>query len=82
MIDLDPEHWQLVVKCEGESVPVECEWRENGTLEVYMKGREEVVTVETDWTLGDAMMLADIDGKEVAVQVNVYACNVYYEFVV
>ena len=27
-MDLEPLHWQLVVKCEGESVPVMCEWVE------------------------------------------------------
>ena len=60
-----------MVKCGGESVPVTCEWREDGVLEVRVKERGEVVTINTDWILGDAMMLADIDGKEVAVQVSI-----------
>lgn len=55
--------------CEGESVPVTCKWAEEG-LEVCVKGK--MVTINTDWHLGEPMMLADIDGKEVAVQVRGY----------
>lgn len=73
--DLDPEHWELVVKCEGDSVPVRCEWGHDGALQVAIEGKDSAVTVDTDWTLGDAMMLADINGKEVAVQV--YIVKVY-----
>ena len=58
------------MKCEGESVPVRCEWSEDG-LEVRMEGREEPLTIDTDWRLGEPMMLADIDGREVAVQVTI-----------
>ena len=65
-VDLEPESWELVVKCEGESVPVMCKWVEGG-LEVRVEG--EVVTITTDWSLGQPMMLAHIDGKEVAIQV-------------
>ena len=68
-IDLEPLTWQLVVKCEGESVPVRCEWVEEDGLEVEVEGREDTVIISTDWSLGDSMMLADIDGKEVLVQV-------------
>ena len=67
-IDLEPLSWELVVKCEGESVPVKCEWVESG-LAVEVEGRGDVVTLNTDWSLGEPMMLADIDGKEVVVQV-------------
>ena len=70
----DPLSWELVVKCEGESVPVRCEWGEGG-LEVWVEGREEAVTITTDWNLGEPMMLADIDGKEVAVQVRSTPCS-------
>ena len=66
--EVDPLSWELVVKCEGESVPVRYEWGK-GRLEVWVEGREEAVTIATDWSLGEPMMLADIDGKEVAVQV-------------
>ena len=62
------------MKCEGESVPVRCEWGEGG-LEVWVEGREEAVTITTDWSLGEPMMLADIDGKEVAVQVRSTQCS-------
>ena len=34
-----------------------------------IEGRETVV-VNTDWTVGEPMMLADIGGKEVTVQVS------------
>ena len=67
-MDLEPQKWELVVKCEGESVPVRCEWGEEG-LEVTQEGEGEPLTINTDWRLGEPMMLADIDGKEVAVQV-------------
>ena len=67
-IDLEPLQWKLVVKCEGESVPVTCEWVEGG-LEVEVEGRGEAVTLATDWSVGDSVMLADVDGKEVVVQV-------------
>ena len=46
-----------------------CEWVEEG-LNVCVNG--EVLTINTDWRLGEPMMLADIDGKEVAIQVRTY----------
>ena len=67
-VDLEPQSWELVVKCEGESIPVWCEWREDG-LEVCQDGGGETLTISTDWRLGEPMMIADIEGKEVAVQV-------------
>ena len=56
------------MKCEGESVPVKCEWVESG-LSVEVEGTGDVVTLNTDWSLGEPMMTANIDGKEVVVQV-------------
>lgn len=56
------------MKCEGESLPVRCEWGEDG-VQVCLEGRGEPLTINTDWRLGEPMMLADVDGKEVAVQV-------------
>ncbi|CAI8052349.1 Propionyl-CoA carboxylase alpha chain, mitochondrial [Geodia barretti] len=66
-VDLEPQDWELVVKCEEESVPVRCGWSEDG-LEVSLEGKEEPLTISTDWRLGEPMMLADVDGREVAVQ--------------
>ena len=50
-----------------EKFPVRAMWEENGfTMEI--EGGETVV-LNTDWTVGEPMMLADIGGKEVTVQV-------------
>ena len=76
-LDVEPHQWKLVVKCEGESVPVTCEWVE-GELEVEVEGRGEKVTLATDWSLGDSVMMADVDGKEVVVQVRAECmCSMY-----
>ena len=42
-------------------------WEEDG-FTVEIEGGETVV-LNTDWTVGEPMMLADIGGKEVTVQV-------------
>ena len=50
-----------------EKFPVRATWEEDGfTVEV---DRGETVVLNTDWTVGEPMMLADIGGKEVTVQV-------------
>ena len=50
-----------------EKFPVRATWAEDGfTAEI--EGGETVV-LNTDWTVGEPMMLADIAGKEVTVQV-------------
>ena len=74
MVDLEPQDWELVVKCEEESVPVRCGWSEDG-LEVSLEGKEEPLTISTDWRLGEPMMLADVDGREVAVQVTLLSLH-------
>lgn len=70
-MDLEQETWKLVVKCEGETLPVSCEWLDDG-LEVTVEGKGEPLIINTDWRPGEPMMLADVDGKEVAVQVRQY----------
>ena len=50
-----------------EKFPVRATWEEDG-FTVEIEGGETVV-LNTDWTVGEPMMLADIGGKEVTVQV-------------
>ena len=50
-----------------EKFPVRVTWAEDG-FTVEIEGGETVV-LNTDWTVGEPMMLADIGGKEVTVQV-------------
>ena len=50
-----------------EKFPVRATWEEDG-FTVEIAGGETVV-LNTDWTVGEPMMLADICGKEVTVQV-------------
>ena len=64
----------LVVKVEGETVPVKAMWSEGG-FSVEVEGRGEKVMLNSDWILGQPMMLADINGKEVAIQVHIYIIN-------
>ena len=51
-----------------EKFPVRATWEEDG-FTVEIEGGETVV-LNTDWTVGEPMMLADIGGKEVTVQVD------------
>ena len=50
-----------------EKFPVRATWEEDG-FTVEVEGGEAVV-LNTDWTVEEPMMLADIGGKEVTVQV-------------
>ena len=51
-----------------KKVPVRATWAEDGfTIEIE---RGETVVLNTDWTVGEPMMLADIGRKEVTVQVS------------
>ena len=50
-----------------EKFPVRATWAED-EFTVEIEGGETVV-LNTDWTVGEPMMLADIGGKEVTVQV-------------
>ena len=52
-----------------EKFPVTTSWSEDGfTVDI---GGEKVV-LNTDWTVGEPMMLADMNGKDVTVQVSGY----------
>ena len=59
---------------QGE-VPVRATWEEDG-FTVEIEGGETVV-LNTDWTVGEPMMLADIGGKEVTVQMGGGAREAY-----
>ena len=50
-----------------EKFPVRVTWEEDG-FTVEIEGGETVV-FNANWTVGEPMMLADIGGKEVTVQV-------------
>ena len=52
---------------EKEKVPVRATWEEDG-FTVEIEGGV-TVALNTDWMVGKPMMLADIGGKEVTVQV-------------
>ena len=69
-LDLNPSEWELVVTLNKERFKVKTHWSEDGFL-VDIDGRKEVV-LNTDWLVGEPMMLADMNGKEVTVQVS---CN-------
>ena len=51
-----------------EKFPVRATWAEDG-FTVEIEGGETVV-LNTDWTVGEPMMLADIGKQEVTVQVS------------
>ena len=57
----------MVVTLDKEKFLVRATWAEDG-FTVEIEGGETVV-LNTDWTVGEPMMLADIVGKEVTVQV-------------
>ena len=59
-----------------EKFPVRATWEEDG-FTVEIEGGETIV-LNTDWTVGEPMMLADIGGKEVTVQVGGGARKVQY----
>ena len=67
---MNPSEWELVVTLNKERFKVKTHWSEDGFL-VDIVGRKEVV-LTTDWLVGEPMMLADMNGKEVTVQVS---CN-------
>lgn len=67
-LDLNPNECELVVTLNKERFKVKTRWSEDGFM-VDIVGRKEVV-LNTDWLVGEPMMLADMNGKEVTVQVS------------
>ena len=43
-------------------------WEDDGSLLVELEGEKSVI-LNTNWRVGEPMMLAEINGKEVSVQV-------------
>ena len=64
-LDRAPVEWEVAVTLDKEKFPVRATWEEDG-FTVEIEGGETVV-LNTDWTVGEPMMLADIGGKEVTV---------------
>ena len=67
-LDLNPSEWELVVTLNKERFKVKTLWGEDG-FTVDIEGKKEIV-LNTDWLVGEPMMLADMNGKEVTVQVS------------
>ena len=70
---MNPTEWELVVTLNKERFIVNTCWTEEG-FTVDIDGKKEVV-LNTDWLVGEPMMLAEINGKDVTVQVNNEACG-------
>jgi len=70
---LGPEKWELVVTLNKESYPVTAAWGETGFVVELETGK--TMTLNTDWLVGEPMMLAEINDNEVAVQVLILRLN-------
>ena len=66
--DSSPTECELVVTLNEERFTVKTCWTEEG-FTVDIDGKKKVV-LNTDWLVGEPMMLADVNGKEVTIQVN------------
>ena len=66
--DSSPTKCELVVTLNEERFTVKTYWTEEG-FTVDIDGKKKVV-LNTDWLVGEPMMLADMNGKEVTIQVN------------
>ena len=58
-----------MVTIDKEKIPVKTVWEEDGSLLVELEEGREVM-LNTNWKVGEPMMLAEINGKEVSVQVS------------
>jgi hypothetical protein len=68
---LNPTEWELVVTLKKERFIVNTCWTEEG-FTVDVDGKK--VVLNTDWLVGEPMMLAEMNGKDVTVQVSSEAC--------
>ena len=66
--DSSPVESELVVTLNKEIFTVKTRWTEEG-FTVDIDGKKEVV-LNTDWLVGEPMMLADMNGKDVTIQVS------------
>ena len=65
---MNPTEWELVVTLNKERFIVNTRWTEEG-FTVDIDGKKEVV-LNTDWLVGEPLMLAEMNGKDVTVQVS------------
>ena len=68
---MNPTEWELVVTLNKERFTVNTCWTEEG-FTVDVDGSK--VVLNTDWLVGEPMMLAEMNGKDVTVQVSNEAC--------
>lgn len=68
---MNPTEWELVVTLNKERFIVNTCWTEEG-FTVDVDGSK--VVLNTDWLVGEPMMLAEMNGKDVTVQVSNEAC--------
>lgn len=68
---MNPSEWELVVTLNKERFTVNTCWTEEG-FTVDVDGSK--VVLNTDWLVGEPMMLAEMNGKDVTVQVSNEAC--------
>ena len=57
-----------MVTIDKERIPVRTVWEDDGSLLAELEGEKSVI-LNTNWRVGEPMMLAEINGKEVSVQV-------------
>ena len=68
---MNPTEWELVVTLNKERFTVNTYWTEEG-FTVDVDGSK--VVLNTDWLVEEPMMLAEMNGKDVTVQVSNEAC--------
>jgi hypothetical protein len=66
--DSNPKECELVVTLNEETFTVKTRWTEEGFI-VDIDGKKQVV-LNTDWLVGEPMMLAEMNGKDVTIQVS------------
>ena len=66
---MSPAEYELVVMLDEERFAVKARWTEEEEFTVDIDGKKEVV-LNTDWLLGEPMMLAEMNGKDVTIQVS------------
>lgn len=67
-IDTSPISWELVVTIGKDHYPINTMWDEGGCFVVELENGQ-TMELSTDWCVGEPMMLANINGKDVSVQV-------------
>ena len=68
-VDSNPTECELVVMLDEERFGVKAYWTEEEEFTVDIDGKKEVV-LNTDWLLGEPMMLAEMNGKDITIQVS------------